>query len=266
MSYDPSQQPPSEPGPYYEYSTPNPYSEPQIPYEAAYAPYGAPNQFPPATPLPLSQAIAQLPGQYWRMISKPGAATYAQEAGKAKWDIIWVQLVGYAIIAAILAAANAAISTASTAALMNQLNGNSSAGAGRFNTTAFNSPGASLVTSLIGTFASFFIVQGILYGLAKAFGGQGTFTQQAYVVLLFQVPLGILVALFGLLPIAGGLIGIAGGIYEIVLSVFAIMGVHRLSGGKASAVVLIPLGVLLLLACVAFVLLVVVLVNTTRPA
>lgn len=265
MSYDPSQQPPSEPGPYYEYSTPNPYSEPQIPYEAAYAPYGAPNQFPPATPLPLSQAIAQLPGQYWRMISKPGAATYAQEAGKAKWDIIWLQLVGYAIIAAILAAANAAISSASTAALMNQLNGNSTNGS-RFNTTAFNSPGASIVTSLVGTLLFYFIGQGILYGLAKAFGGQGTFAQQIYVFLLFQVPLGILEGLFRLLPIAGGLIAIAGGIYEIVLSVFAIMGVHRLSGGKASAVVFIPLGVLLLLACIAFVLLVVVLVNTTRPA
>jgi len=264
MSSDPSQQPGSEQGPYYEYNTPNPYStpnpyaEPQIPYEAAYAPYGAPNQVPPATPLPLGQAIGELPSQYWRALSKPGAATYAQEAVKAKWDIIWVQLIGLAIIAAILAVGNAAISATSNAALMQQLNGN---GASNVNTAAFNSPRVTLFTSLAGSLIGFFIGQGILFGLAKAFGGQGTFTQQGYVFLLFQVPLGILEGLFRLLPVLGGLIALVGVIYEIVLSVFAIQGVHRLSGGKASAVVLIPIGVALLLLCAVIVLVVVAIAN-----
>ena len=255
--YDPTQQPGPDQGqgPYYEYSDYNPYGTAQDPYAAAYA---AP---PPVTPLPLGQAVEQLFGQYWRVLTRPGALTFAAEAGKAAWDIISVQLIGYAIIAALLSAANAIISVNATNALLNQLN--SSAGAGNqsvaLNTTS--SPGLSIVTSLLGTLIGFFIGQGILFGLAKAFRGQGTFTQQAYVFLLFQVPLGILEGLFQLIPIAGGFIALAGGIYEIVLAVFAIMGVHRLRGGKASAVVLIPIGVALLLLCCAIFFIVVTIVN-----
>jgi hypothetical protein len=255
--YDPTQQPGPDQGqgPHYEYSDYNPYGAAQDPYAAAYA---AP---PPATPLPLGQAIGQLPGQYWRVLTRPGALTFAAEAGKAAWDIISLQLIGLAIIAALLSAANAVITQSTTAAFLNQLN--SSAGTGRqpIALNATSSPGLSIVTSLIETLIGFFIGQGILFGLAKAFRGQGTFTQQAYVFLLFQVPLGILEGLFGLIPVAGGFIALAGVIYEIVLAVFAIMGVHRLSGGKASAVVLIPIGVLLLLACCAIFLIVVAVVN-----
>ena len=68
-------------------------------------------------------------------------------------------------------------------------------------------------------------------------------------LLLFQVPLGIVVGLLGLIPVLGSFIGAAAGIYEIVLSVFAVMGAHGLSGGKATAVVLIPAAVALLLVC-----------------
>ena len=257
MSFDPSQQPGPDQGqgPYYEYSGYDPYGAAQDPYAAAYA---AP---PPATPLPLGQAIGQLPGQYWRMLTRPGALTFAAEAGKAAWDIIGVQLIGYAIIAALLSGANAVITQSTTAAFLNQLNSNAGTGRQPIALNVTSSPGLSIVTSLAEILIGFFIGQGILFGLAKAFRGQGTFTQQAYVFLLFQVPLGILEGLFGLIPVAGGFIALAGVIYEIVLAVFAIMGVHRLSGGKASAVVLIPIGVLLLLACCAIFLIVVAVVN-----
>jgi hypothetical protein len=256
--YDPNQQPNSGQGPYQEYSTYNPYAEPQIPYEAAYASYGNTYQVPPVTPLPLGDAVEQLPKQWWKVLSRPGAQTFAEEAGKASWDIIWVQLIGYAIISAILSALQN-LTNSATLDYLNRLNANSSAG-----TTALVTRGvtpASIAIGLVGVLIGFFIAQGILFGLAKAFGGQGTFTQQAYVMLLFVVPLGILEGLLGLVPILGGLVSLAGGIYSIVLAVFAIMGVHRLSGGKASAVVLIPVGVLFLLLCGLIFLLVVVFVN-----
>jgi len=89
----------------------------------------------------------------------------------------------------------------------------------------------------------------IIYGLARAFGGQGTFLTQSYTYLLFDVPLGIVSSLIALIPIAGGFISIAIGIYSIVLAIFSVMAVHRLSGGRATAVVLIPIGVALLLIC-----------------
>lgn len=240
----------------------DPYGNPQAPYgmgQPSYVAYGV--AAPPTTPLPLSQAIQQLPGQWWRVISRPSANTFAWEAGKAEWGIILVQLFGYAIIVAILGYISSLISAGTTAALLSQLNSTS----GTVRPTATATP-ASIFTSLAITVGFFFVVQGIFFGLAKAFGGQGSFTAQAYSTLLYQVPLGLAGSLIGLVPVLGGFVALAAWIYEIVLSVFMVMGVHRLSGGKASAVVLIPVGVGLLLLCVGFILLFAVIAAAFRAA
>lgn len=281
MSMDPP--PPSGSGqPYYEYGPQgnpqdpyaNQYSQPlgnpQDPYspppppDYAYASYGY-GQAQQAAPLPLSQAIGQLPGQYWKVLSKPGAGTFAEEAGKANWGIILTQLFGYAIIAAILGTISNAISRSSTAALMNQLNANSSTTA-QPATAANLSPAAYFIIVLVATITFFFVGQGIYFGLAKAFGGQGTFTAQAYSALLYQAPLGIVSGLLAFIPILGALAGLAALVYPIVLSVFMIMGVHRLSGGKASAVILIPVGVGILLLCILAILAFAVLAAALRSA
>ncbi len=264
MDFDTPPQPPTGPeqgsyieyGSYYPLSGPptNPYNGPQNMYDTTqrgYQPYGPEYGYGygiPVAPLPLSEAINQLPRQYWKVTTRPGAMTFAQEAGKARWDIIWVQLIGYAFIVAILGALGNLITQSATTALLSRLGTTSM----QMQTQTMGT-GSSLVAnffaSLVGTFIGFFIIQGIYFGLAKAFGGQGTFTAQAYTFLLFQVPIGIVVGLLALIPVFGSLLGIALNIYGIVLSVFAIMGTHRLGGGKASAVVLIPVGVLLLLVC-----------------
>src|SRR5215472_16580396 len=125
MSYDPNQPPNSgygtppygQPQPPYSqpqkgpYSQPpqGPFGQPQPPYGQPQPPYGAPYQEPgygypqpQTTPLPLGEAIRQLPNQYIRILTKPSAATFAEEQGKAAWDIVWVQLIIYAIAAAVL--------------------------------------------------------------------------------------------------------------------------------------------------------------------
>src|SRR2546430_15728922 len=102
MSWDPNQpqgQPPQgQPmqNPYSAYGTPppaqNPYEQPSgyvmPPYQegAAYA------AFAPQAPRPLGQAVQELPNQYIKVTTKPGAQSFAEEQGKASWDIIWVQL------------------------------------------------------------------------------------------------------------------------------------------------------------------------------
>ncbi len=272
---DPNQYPQnpygSPPPPQNPYAAPqNPYSSPppqQNPY-APQNPYGESNYGgyqqgqqgygyapPQTTPQPLGQAIQQLPSDYIKVLTHPSAQTFAGEIGKASWGIVWVQLIGYAVIAAILGFLNSLISSS------------------RLNTTTTSGISPSAFTALLGglSFAyiiiipvAFFIGMGIFYALAKAFGGQGTFLQQSYATLLFQVPLGILTSLIGLIPIAGAFIALAIDIYLIVLQVFAIMGVHRLSGGKATAVVLIPVAVLLLLACALVVILVAVAANAIK--
>ena len=236
------------------YETPpqNPYGAPQIPYRPpgqnpyATPPYadtsyqGGPGYAPPqSAPLPLGEAMRNLPSQYLKVLTKPGPMTFAEEMGKASWDIIWVQLIALAIISAILSYLATLTSPTFTTATY-----------GSINIAAYRSiiAGVSL-SSIIFIPLVFFIGQGIYYLLAKAFGGQGRFVAQSYTSLLFSVPIGIITGILDLIPIAGGLLGLAVGIYSIVLNIFAIMAVHRLSGGRASAVVLIPIGVVLLLAC-----------------
>ena len=218
----------------------NPYANP--PYtDASYANYqGGPGYTPPqSAPLPLGEAIRNLPSQYLKVLTKPGPMTFAEEMGKASWDIVWVQLIGIAVISAILSYLATLISPGFTSTSSSSLN-----------IAAYRSiiAGVSFGTIILVPLF-FFIGVGIYYGLAKAFGGQGRFLTQSYTALLVSVPIGIFSGLINLIPIAGGFIAIVVSIYSIILNIFSIMAVHRLSGGKATAVVLIPIGVAVLLAC-----------------
>lgn len=257
MNSDHQERQPGETGPQFEQ---NPYDFTSGPTEApAFEQYTPPQfsgAFPPPVPpmpvyvqplpgpLPLGEALQQLPGQYVKVTTKPGAQSFAEEMGKAEWGIIWLQLILYAAISGVLSFLSA-----------------------QLNPVVFNSqdfptlPPDTIAliqqsvtyTSGFGTFlgvvVGFFIFQGISYGLAKMFKGQGTFMAQCYTALLFQVPLGILGALIGFIPLLGVIGSFAASIYSVVLQAFSIMAVHRLSGGKATAVVLLPFGILLFLAC-----------------
>jgi hypothetical protein len=218
---------------------PDPYGVPSI---AGYEARQEHSYEIPSTPLPLGEAIRQLPGQYRRILTRPSAQTFVMEMGKAAWNITWVQLIAYAVIAALLSWLAILISPASRDM--------GAAGASPLSPAILQ---AITLASSIGLVVlvplSFFIHQGITYLIARAFNGNGTFLRQAYTALLFQVPLGIASSLLGLVPIVGLLVGIAALIYEIVLAVFSIMAVHRLSGGKATAVVILPVLILGIVFC-----------------
>ena len=257
MYQDPNQNPYGTPPPQDQYGVPqNPYG----PQSGQYGtpppqnPYGVPPGYgyggpPPSAPLPLGEALRQLPNQYMRVITKPSAATFAQEIGKASWDIVWVQLLIYAVISALL-------SYISILFMPNRFNFTGAAAtpmpAGTLQAITLGSSFGLVI--LVPLF--FFIGIGITYLIAKAFKGTGTFVAQSYAVLLYSVPLGIISSLLGLIPILGTVVSLAVGIYDIVLAIFAVMAVHRLSGGKATAVILIPAGVAVLLAICAFVVLI----------
>lgn len=232
------------------YPTPqNPYANPQNPYGAGPG-YGDANQYgynynvPESHPLPLGEAIQQLPRQYIKVTTKPSPLPFAEEKGKASWDIIWIQLLGYAIISAILGYLSSLVTPISTSlGALGTRNPYTSEAAVQA-ITAASSFGSIIIVPLF-----FFIGQGILYLIAKAFKGEGSFLQQCYTALLFTVPLGILSGLLRFIPILGSLAIFAIGIYQIVLAVFSLMAVHRLSGGKATAVVLLPIAIAVVLAC-----------------
>jgi hypothetical protein len=228
----------------------NSYEAPSDPNATAYG-YGQQEQSysyapPQSAPLSLEQAIKELPSQYLKVLTKPSVETFTQEMGKANWNIVWVQLIGYALITAVLSYITSLIMPDPF----------------RIFDTATNPIVALLIrwgftlglTPLV--IASFFIGNGIFYLIAKAFRGQGTFLAQGYTDLLLSVPLGILSALVSRTPLLGGLIAFCISIYTIVLRIFSIMAVHRLSGRKATAVVLLPMVVSILLLVVFVVILV----------
>ncbi len=272
MSYDPNQDPNSAygnppyggppQGPYnqppHPYGPPpqGPYGQPQGPYgPPPQAPYGVPPYqqpgygyaAPPAAPLPLGEAIRQLPNQYIKVLTKPSAATFAAEQGKAAWNIVWVQLLGAAIIIAGLVFLLLQL-TLPGALSSSNVPPSSIAALGAF-------PLGFALSFIVLYPLIFFIAVGIQYLIAKVFGGQGTFVAHGYSSLLYSAPIGVVSLLLGLIPILGSLAGSALEIYAFVLNVFMIMGVHRMSGGKATLVVLLPLIVFFVIACVSLIIL-----------
>jgi len=228
----------------------------------------------PQKPLPLIDAIAQLPLHYWKILRKPGARSFAEESGRAKWDILLVQFIGYILIDGLLGwLHNTLYPIVAQPVPVAPGSGVSQAEVAQIQSAAIaiasfiTGPGLFILVPL-----GFLLYQSVAFGIARAFGGRGTFLAQSYTILLIYVPIGLItIALsyielsFAPLGIIGGLLGLALDVYGIVLSVFAMMGVHRLTGGKASAVALLPFVALLLLACCVLTLVVFVVVGNAVP-
>ncbi|GAC1300979.1 MAG: hypothetical protein NVSMB27_41340 [Ktedonobacteraceae bacterium] len=262
MAQDPNQrQVNGTQDPYWSFGMPsNPYGTPPNPYSAAPTLYGPPAPFPPyhysanqqgfsygpplipATPRSLGEAIDELPRQYIKVIRNPSVEKFAQEMVKADWSITLIHLLGYAVIGGVISVLAGLLNLAMRGTTLSAL------------ALSFSVILVFLMIFIL-VLGAFFVLQGILYLLARAFGGQGTFLAQSYATLLFQVPLAILSGLLDLItPFGGffmmtvGLFNIAIGSYWIVLQIFTIMAVHRLSGGKATVVLLILLVPVLVLA------------------
>lgn len=207
------------------------------------------NPPPASTPLPLGEAIRQLPGQYVRVLTKPSAMTFAVEKGKAAWNIAWVQIAIVTLVFVLFGYAFAGLSLATTLNAQNVPTSSVNAIRAVF--------GFLPLSFIILIPLGFFIGAGIYHLIAKAFGGTGTFLEYIYSYLLFYTPITIVSLIVGLVPFLGGLASFALSIYGIVLQVFMTMGVHRLSGGRATLAVLI----LPIIAFVLGIILVIVLVG-----
>jgi Yip1 domain len=181
----------------------------------------------------LSRALSQLPQHYLNALAKPSVATYTADKGNASWSLVWIQLLVWAVLDAMLGLLVNFIYPPVTGTTFSRL--------------------FSLTTSigLIGIVPLlFFLLMGIVYLLAKVFGGQGTFLEQCNSSLYIQAPLGIFSKLLALIPVVGRILNSVLSLYGIVLQVFVIIAVHRLSRGKAIATILIPLLTIGLLALV----------------
>jgi hypothetical protein len=188
-------------------------------------------------PRPLAKVIGELPGQYLKVLTRPSKETFVREMDKASWSSIWIQLLAIAIITSLIGRLDSLIlpslNTSTFLGRLNVLIIQSDVG-----TSASNLP-FDLITQLIVVPLGFLIGTGILYVLAKAFGGQGTYLAQGYTNLLFSIPLTLITHLLVLIPSLSWFLVLVGGCYSTVLSVFSLMAVHRLSAGRAMTIVLI---------------------------
>jgi hypothetical protein len=196
----------------------------------------------------MGQAIRELPGQYVNVLTRPSVNRFEEEKGKARWGIVWIQLMSLAIIDAILQ---------SVSLLISPNNVNSFTGVNNISPSMIQSITIIIVFlfQLVLTPASFLAAGGILYLIARAFGGRGTYLEQIYVTLLFGVPLVILSYLLLLIQATSSWLPYLPHLYSMVLFVLSLVAVHKLSRGKAIAVILIPICILLLLTLVGTILL-----------
>ena len=215
-----------------------------------------------SSPLPLGAAIRGLLAQYGQTLAHPSPKLFAREMGKAKWNIVWVQIIGYSIIVALFsllsaigfdvnAAAKAVVAGADTSGL-------TPGAVGVLEHIIVIIYNLSIYGQIIITPIALFIGTGILFLLAKIFGGRGKFLTQLYCSLLFLVPLGVIGSFLSLLlsylPAGGSafgfLITVAKLVYECILLGYMLVPVHRISGGRATGAILLLFGVIFLLACI----------------
>ncbi|HLZ63744.1 MAG TPA: Yip1 family protein [Ktedonosporobacter sp.] len=235
------------------YGNPFPYYEPP---QAPPPPANAWQMSEPASaPLPLGEAIRQLPRQYFTVLTKPKAATFTREQGKAAWNIIWVQLAVYSVLNTLaaliiynmtlpnmMANLNAIYQQSMTPEMFQQMQPFL-----QFY-TIFTGPFGLLLLVITPTVV--FLSAGIFHLVAKMLGGQGRFPTYLYCYLLIAVPIGLMVSLLNMIPWAGSYLAFPASIYLYVLLGLMTKAVHRVSGGKAVAVVLIPIGLYFVLAVI----------------
>jgi hypothetical protein len=178
-----------------------------------------------------------------QVLTQPAPATLAAQVEHADWRVIWVQLLGWGIASAVFGFFSRLLTQMPPIVLGGQY---LSPAARR----ALVQAPAESFGAIIGVPLGFFISMGILYVIARLLGGQGTFLAQSYVSSLFLAPLGVISSVVGIVPVFGALVAFAAFLYQIVLQMFAVMAVHRLSGGRATAAIFLPVAVELLLVLV----------------
>ncbi len=196
--------------------------------------------------------------QSWmNVLTHPGEAAFAEERSRpqAKLETALIWIVIAAVISGLLGWIRLQFllsSTGGMAGMIGQMNLPPEVAAQMEGLVSNGAMGALMggggLASIIITPIGFLIGAGILYLIARLFGGTGNFGRFAYLLATFQAPIAIISAVVGFVPILGGCLGAALSIYGLVLTYFAIKVEHGLSDGKAIATLLLPLALVILIA------------------
>jgi hypothetical protein len=218
----------------------------------------APYKLTPAKPR--KPAALDLVGQYFKVLSKPTASTFALVSERANWRTVWLQVFILALIPLVFGLIRLfdpflASQVAVRSRLLYDI----------LVSFSFGASIAALILRMVIAPLFFFITVSLQFLLAKMFGGAGTYIEQSHAALLYLVPLTFLSSLLTTiivfvrsldLHIFNPLISFVLLVYGIFLNVVMIKGVHRLTGEKSTLVValyymvlfFVVIGLLILLA------------------
>jgi hypothetical protein len=200
--------------------------------------------------------------QTWTyVLTHPDETTFAQERQKPQANLttalIWVVIAG--VIAAIFGFIGASLALSAQGPMFAQIleqmdlppEARAQMEAMLSGGMVTGIVGASSVATIFLTPIFFLIGTGILHLIARALGGTGEFGSYAYLVATFQAPLIIIRSVVALLPFLGACLGAIALIYSLVLLYYATKVAHSLPSGRAIAVVVIPIVLLLaFFACI----------------
>lgn len=195
--------------------------------------------------------LSMLPAWYAQAIGKPTPRIFAQAAEYARWSLIWPQLLILILLPLILGGIRLLFGGTSS-----NVNPSSNILFGAINILTIGiSFGATIIKAFFVPIV-FFINATLQYAIAHIFGGRGRYAQQCFAMLLYQLPLTLIstaiIAVFVILHIStfviSPIIAIVFFCYSVIINTVAVSGVHNISQNKATATVLIPyiLGIIIL--------------------
>jgi len=195
--------------------------------------------------------FGEIPG-LWLKITQMTEQFFAQEAPRASGSNTLISVVILAVLSAVLSALSSLIGGGLQAALLPpEYRDMAAAGLG-------GSVVCAICSGLIGTALGFYIGNGLTYLGARVLGGDGDFGTQTYLQSLFAVPIGIVSAVAGLVPVVGAIAVLALAVYAFILNVRLFKVIHNLTSGKAVAAIILPgLAVAVVVACLMIVILIV---------
>jgi hypothetical protein len=181
--------------------------------------------------------------QSWiNALTKPNVMTYEQEIPRANWTST---LVGVGIVA-LLSALVALLFAGASRAMLDQLTpmlrqSDPNFDPGQLGWIYGASGATGFVSSLIGTFISFFLGAGVLWLAARLLGGTGSdFMTHSYLLSLSYTPTRVIATVLSIIPVIGGLVSLVLYFYQLYLAGLSMQASQRMQPGRAQMAAFLP--------------------------
>jgi hypothetical protein len=206
----------------------------------------------------VNQASLQGLFQSWmNAITKPNVATYEAEIPKASW---MGTLIGVALVAVVSFLINLIAAGAAAAQINQALSQLHAQGVYSMDWLVNFGGGGGIVGAFLGlifTFCTFFLGAGILWLMARIFGGTGSdFMTHSYLLSISYTPLRIIAGVIGIIPFLGAIVSFAATLYQLYSAGLAMQASQRMQPGRAQLAAFLPLIIGIVLICLCFILLI----------